>query len=702
MSTQLPTVHHEGQGEPHLYASCIIPLLDALGHRTDERTLKAALPPDPAAMGETEFLNSFANLGYESIQMKSRLAAINSRLWPCLFHSKQGNVYILLKHIGSKAFIYHAVKQQYAEIPLTRESGTVTFFHMMDEKTPNLSGPHDDWFFQVLTRFKRIFIWIGITSMILTLLALISPLFVMMIYKQLLMVGPSGGLRGIIPGVLVFLIGFIIFRYLRSFLQSYISIRLGYLVNIQVLRRIMALPITMTMRSSLASQINRIRDFESVADFFASGAFVALVELPLLIILFVGLGVIAGPLVFVPLAAFAFLFCFGLIVMPLLRRAIDERAALQKLKDDFTHEMLANFESIKNSGIASVWCERFRQASSEASVAAMAPIRLTALIDAVSYGTVMFAGLATIGWGAVRALDNQLQVAALMTSTLIVWRILAPLRSGFNVATQYVNINKSIRQLNRFMALPLETESHSLAGITHKLKGAIAFAAVSHRHSNDAAPTLLAISLQIAAHETVVLKGHPGSGRSCVLKLILGFHQPGAGRILLDGVNIKEIKAGDLRQQISYLPDHPVLFNTSILENITMAAAGLTRQEIEELAAKLDLNREIMKLPQGWDTVYSEKSEDLFSLTFRKRLCILRTLAKRAPLLLLDEPSAYLEAEHVAHVIEILKSLKDQTTIIIADSDARFEALADRTLHFEKGQLKHTMPARQHFEPAFN
>ncbi len=193
-------------------------------------------------------------------------------------------------------------------------------------------------------------------------------------------------------------------------------------------------------------------------------------------------------------------------------------------------------------------------------------------------------------------------------------------------------------------------------------------------------------SLTIPAKQKVGLVGVSGSGKSTLIKLILRFIDVNQGKILIDGKNIADYTQDSLRDNISYVPQEPILFHRTLRENISYSKPNATTEEIVDAAKKAYAMEFIDELPQGLDTVVGERGVKL-SGGQRQRIAIARAILKDTPILILDEATSALDSESEVLIQKALKDLmQGRTTIIIAHRLSTIAQL-DRILVLHKGKI---------------
>jgi ATP-binding cassette subfamily B protein len=193
-------------------------------------------------------------------------------------------------------------------------------------------------------------------------------------------------------------------------------------------------------------------------------------------------------------------------------------------------------------------------------------------------------------------------------------------------------------------------------------------------------------SLHIKPGEKVGLVGHSGSGKTTITKMLLRFADVKDGLITIDRQNISKITQDDLRSKISYVPQEPILFHRSILENISYSNPNATKEEIIEAAQKAYAHEFIERLPNSYDTLVGERGIKL-SGGERQRVAIARAMLKDAPILLLDEATSSLDSISETYIQQAFAELmKGKTTIVIAHRLSTIQKM-DRIVVLDKGRI---------------
>ena len=221
--------------------------------------------------------------------------------------------------------------------------------------------------------------------------------------------------------------------------------------------------------------------------------------------------------------------------------------------------------------------------------------------------------------------------------------------------------------------------------INKPFKEEITFENVNFEYESGKA-TLRNINTTIPFAETVGLVGESGAGKSTFANLLLRLYEPNEGRILFGGIDIREFNIKELRELISYVPQSPILFNNSILENIRIGNPNASEEAIIKAAKLANAHEFILEMENGYQTMISERGSSL-SGGQRQRISIARAFLKDSPILILDEATSSLDNKADKEIKETLKNLcKGRTSLIIAHRLSSLEDISQRMV-FQNGKI---------------
>ncbi|HWL55432.1 MAG TPA: ABC transporter transmembrane domain-containing protein [Paracoccus sp. (in: a-proteobacteria)] len=218
-------------------------------------------------------------------------------------------------------------------------------------------------------------------------------------------------------------------------------------------------------------------------------------------------------------------------------------------------------------------------------------------------------------------------------------------------------------------------------------KGAIRFEDVTfHYPSRPDTSALEGVTLDIPPGETVALVGPSGAGKTTVVQLVQRFWDPAEGRVMIDGIDLRDMARADFRQEIALVPQDPVIFAGTARENIRFGRPSASDAEVEAAARAAHAHDFLTALPQGYDSPVGERGV-MLSGGQRQRIAIARAILRDAPILLLDEATSALDAESERLVQSAVEELaRSRTTIIVAHRLATVKK-ADRIIVFDHGRI---------------
>ena len=199
-----------------------------------------------------------------------------------------------------------------------------------------------------------------------------------------------------------------------------------------------------------------------------------------------------------------------------------------------------------------------------------------------------------------------------------------------------------------------------------RAQGGLSFRNVSFSYSATAQPVLRDVSIDIPAGMRLGIKGVTGAGKTTLVNLLSRFYDPTQGQVLLDGIDLRDYRLADLRRQFALVLQDPVLFSTTIAENIAYAKPDATRDEIIRAAEAAHAHEFISQLPDGYETLVGERGMRL-SGGERQRISLARAFLRDAPILILDEPTSSVDVKTEAAIMEAMEHLmKGRTSLLIA------------------------------------
>jgi ATP-binding cassette subfamily B protein/subfamily B ATP-binding cassette protein MsbA len=307
-----------------------------------------------------------------------------------------------------------------------------------------------------------------------------------------------------------------------------------------------------------------------------------------------------------------------------------------------------------------------------------AAARANELITALGTGTIVL-------FGSLQALDNQITPGALLVFIAYVNHLYKPVR---NIAKLSVRFNRAMVSANRLREiLNIEPEIQDAPNAIEApgLRFDIVFDKVSFAYDGGG-PVLRDVSFAIPAGKRVALVGASGAGKSTIVNLILRLYDPTAGRVLIDGVDLRGYRRESLRRGVGVVRQDSILFGATVRENIAYGRPDASPEEIEQAARAAHAHDFIACLPAGYDEVVGEGGTTL-SGGQRQRICLARALIKHPSLLIMDEPATAVDAESAVLIRDAVRQLQAGKTTLLITHAVESVRDADHILVLNKGRI---------------
>lgn len=665
-------------------ATCLPPLLKSLGWRRSPREMAEALPYFTDTLDLPGFENTMAQLGYRSNHLRCKVAHLDARALPCLFLPNKGPAFVALERQADTLLVADDVTSPARSINTKGIAGHAYFYTKINETPPSRRG----WVGDTLSRFRPLLAQAILASLISGLIMVTSSLFLMAVYNEVIPGGALDTLAYLALGVLIALIIGGIFVVLRSHILAYLAGRIDYLFGSTILQKILSLSPGLTERASVGAQIARLSTFEAIRDLFTGPLAATLLELPAIVVVAVTLGII-NPVSLLVLAIVVVLYAaLYWWVEPISARLVSESGRASTRRNEFMIEMLNKMRAVRECGATHVWLDRFREVSAQATIATLKVEKQSALLVGLSYAILMLSGLAIVTLTIPLTLDQSVGPGALLASMLLMWRVLGPMQTAFINIPRIERIRNAVRQIETVMRIKGERQDSAASPVSRELRGKIEFGRVSFRYSPTVDPALVGISASIQPGQIIAITGRNGSGKSSLIKLLLGLYQPQAGSILIDGIDIRQIDPLELRRLIGYAPQEPQFFRATLAQNLRLSRPDATDEEILEALDHAGALEQVQSLPHGLDYRVGDNASAQMPSSLHGKLSLARAYLTHSPIMLFDEPGAGLDKLGDSKFMEILQRLRGNTTVLFITHRPSHMRLADALMVFDSGYLR--------------
>ncbi len=458
------------------------------------------------------------------------------------------------------------------------------------------------------------------------------------------------------------------FSFAYDYASGQIKERSTFSLRSDVFRHVQNLPLQFFDQSRIGDVLKRVTDDAArIMEALVSSAGEFLVDAVkftgfAVVMLFINWRFSLIVLAYVPLMLFLYV---------TFRQKIRESAKLAREQEgemtNLTLETLSAIREVKAFGREAQQQAEFEARGRDRIGSALQSIRWEASFGPVIDFVQAASTAAVIWYGVSQVLVGHLTIGELLIFMAYLRDIYRPLRHFSKITADLQKAAASGERLATVLDADVGITDLPDAVPMDRVKGRIEFQNVSFAYPSAPDKSILAgVSLSADPGQVVALVGATGAGKSTIASLLLRFYDVTGGRVLLDGVDLRQVRLEDLRRQLAIVPQESVLFVRSIRDNIAYGRPNATDDEIVAAAKAANADGFIRHLSKGYDTVVGERGSTL-SGGQRQRIAIARALLRDAPILILDEPTAALDAESEGLVMGALERLmRGRTTFIIA------------------------------------
>ncbi len=477
-----------------------------------------------------------------------------------------------------------------------------------------------------------------------------------------------------------------------SFLRSYTGERLTLSFRARMFAHLQRLSLRYHDAKGTADSVYRVQNDSATLQYLCLDGLPPFVtSLFTLVAMFYVTFRIDRELALVALAVSPIMFLLSQKYRPIFRQRSKEVKQLDSAAMGVVTEVLSALRVVKAFGREQHEEQRYVRRSTEGMWARI-KLDLIGGVYGLLISLVTAAGTASVLWiGAQHVRAGTLTLGSLLLVISYLGQLYSPLKTiGRKAAALQGHIVSAERAFSVLDEAPDVPERPGAIAL-NRATGVITLRSLSFAY-HEGHPVLDGLSIHIPAGARVGISGKTGAGKTTLLGLLSRLSDPTAGEILLDGRDLRDYRLADLRNQFAVVLQDPVLFSTSIAENIAYARPGASEEEIVRAAQLADAHDFIAGLPQGYQTVVGERGMRL-SGGERQRISIARAFLKDAPILLLDEPTSSVDTRTEAGIMRAAERLmQGRTTFMVAHRTSTLEH-CDIRLELEHGRLIQTAGA---------
>ena len=544
-----------------------------------------------------------------------------------------------------------------------------------------------NWFLPVLNKYKSVLFQILISSFVIQLLTLANPLLIQVIIDKVISQRSLDTLQvlGIALLTLTIFEGFLI--SIKTFLFAETTNRIDQKLGSEVIDHLYRLPLEFFDRRAVGELGSRVDELEKIRNFITGQGLTTIFD-SFFSIIYIGIMLIYSvKLTIISLLVLPIQIILTIIGAPLFRRQYRETAQNNAKTKSHLVETLNGIQTIKAQNIEtdSRWkwqdlYSKYIASSFKKTITSTAISQLSQVLQKISQLLVLWIGASMV-------LEGKLTLGQLIAFRIISSYVTQPILRLSTVWQTLQELNVSFERLGDIINIKKEKEETDNENISMpKISGLLKFDNVDFNFIKSNVNSLSNINLKIEPGTFVGLAGKSGSGKSTLTKLIPRLYKPSKGIVSIDNYDVTKVDLYSLRRQIGIVPQEPLLFAGTILDNLRINNKNASDELIVKVTKRANAHDFIMKMPDGYNTQIGESGSSM-SGGQRQRIAIARTLLSEPKMLILDEATSALDFESEKIIVDnLINSYRDLTVIFISHRLQTLEN-ADLIIMMEDGKI---------------
>ncbi len=523
-----------------------------------------------------------------------------------------------------------------------------------------------NWFWPAIQKYKVVLIQVLIASFVVQLFTLGNPLLIQVIIDKVISQRSLDTLQ--VLGVALLFVTLLegILGSLKTFLFAETTNRIDQKLGSEVIDHLLRLPLNYFDKRPVGELGSRIDELEKIRDFLTGQALSTILDAVFSVIYILVMFIYSSLLTLIALIVVPIQIAITLLGAPLFRRQFRQAAEDNAKTKSHLVEVITSIQTVKSQNIETISRWKWQQLYSKYIARSFERTISGTTIGQISQVLQKISQLLVLWVGATLVLKGQLTLGQLIAFRIISSYVTQPLLRLSTIWQNIQELRVSFERLGDVIDTPQESDALDKQKISMPpVNGKVSFEDVTFSFDKSNSNVLNNVSFEIDKGQFIGIVGESGSGKSTLMKLLSRLYSPNQGKIKIDGYDIDKVELYSLRRQIGIVPQEPILFSGTVMENIALTQSEASNDEIIKASKLAEAHDFIMNLPNGYSSEVGERGSSL-SGGQRQRIAIARTLLNKPNILILDEATSALDYNTERKLCDnLINNLKDNTVFFI-------------------------------------
>ena len=629
----------------------------------------------------------------------SALGKLPEAAFPCLLQMKGKRFVVALAARQGEVQVLDKESQSvWVKEPILGErfSGVCYSIQKAGESDSHSPATASGWLKREVTQLWANYAQVILATLLINCLTLAVPVFTHFVFDKVLPNYATETLLAVTIGIGLVILADFVLRWLRSFYIDDACRHITRQAELQLIDSLLRQE-AHQINLSPARLAQQAQGFSRVKEALSSSILLTALDIPFFILFTAVIGVIGGPLMWVPIAVAAILIPASIINYRLARKRSSLATKNQTEKNACLHELTQGLETIRAMGAGQNLLSRWRVLVNSSNRHDFSHRRVGSVLNAFVISASQIVVVATLVMGVFLIQSGVLAPGSLFACIILGSRAVAPLMNLTQLLSRINLSRQALKQLDPIFSSAsfsnssfanAETESpDATQQRLYHLIPDIEFQDLGFRYPSDNQDTLHGINLSISAGERVAIVGASGSGKTTLTRLLSGDLIPDSGRVSVSGHDLAGLNLADVRQHLSVLQQQPFVFSGTVRSNLLLGNASANSAELDRACFITGLDQWISRCRKGYEHPIDECGSNL-SGGQKQALCLSRTLLHGGSLLVLDEPTSAMDNLSEAQFCQRLpEHLGENQTLVLVTHRASLLQLVDRIIVLAHGRV---------------